>query len=109
MAASPRQYDSRMITGFRALDRRTLLLFAVFVALTCGAYVQAWGFSDSLEPKPPLYDLLEPLPLWSLWLVLMIPMALLNAPLRAVGMDLLAGSGVREPIVSLAYLYVVAT
>jgi len=70
--------------------------------------VQAWVFSEWLEPKPPLYDLLVSLPPWTLWTPLLMRLALLNALPRATGMDLLGESLLREVIV-IVYLYVVAT
>jgi hypothetical protein len=71
-------------------DWRTLLLFAVFIAIAVGGRIQAWAFSD-IPPKPPLYDLLRPLPLWPIWMLLLAPLALLTLPLRLFGVDVMHG------------------
>ncbi|MGD2159288.1 MAG: hypothetical protein PVG32_20595 [Anaerolineales bacterium] len=71
-------------------DWRKLILFALFAAIAVGGKIQAWAFSD-IPPKPPLYDLLRPFPIWPLWMFLLIPLALLAWPLRLVGLDLMGG------------------
>jgi hypothetical protein len=71
-------------------DWRKLALFFIFAAIAVGGRIQAWAFSD-IPPKPPLYDLLRPVPLWPLWMLLLVPLALLALPLRLVGLDLMGG------------------
>jgi hypothetical protein len=93
----------------RSVDLRTILLFGAFLAITFGAYVQAWVFSDQAAPKPPLYDVLEPWPLWPLWAVLTLPLGLLSQVLRAVGFDLFAGPLWAELLASCIYFVVVAS
>jgi len=71
-------------------DCRKALLFALFAFIAIGGHIQSWAFSD-IPPKPPLYDLLRPLPLWPVWVTLLLPLALLSLPLRVVGLDVMAG------------------
>ncbi len=63
-------------------DWRKLVLFSVLLLIAAGGQIQSWGFSDDPATKPPLYDLLRPLPLWFLWVLTMLPLFLLLAPLR---------------------------
>ena len=72
-------------------DWRRALLFALFAFIAMGGHIQSWAFSD-VPPKPPLYDLLRPFPIWPVWITLLLPLALLSLPLSAVGLDLMAGS-----------------
>ena len=63
------------VSQFLKPEWRRLLLFALLVAIAGGGKIQAWAFSD-LPPKPPLYDLLRPLPIWPIWMFLLLPLAL---------------------------------
>lgn len=65
-------------------DWRKLALFGVLLLIAVGGQIQTWMFSDDPSTKPLLYDLLRPLPLWFLWILTMIPLFLLVAPLREV-------------------------
>ena len=76
--------------GLLRPDARKLLLFGLLLAVGLGGWVQAWVFTDS-PGRPALYDLLEPLPLWPLWLMLLAPLALLAWPLRSIGLDVMGG------------------
>lgn len=67
-----------------------MLLFAVFALIAVGGHIQSWAFSD-VPPKPPLYDLLRPFPLWSMWMQLLFPLIILSLPLRIIGVDVMAG------------------
>ena len=78
-----------LVRAFRP-DWRRILLFAVFVAVTIGGMTQAWAFSD-VGPKPALYDLLRPVPIWPIWMFLLAPLALLVLPLRLLGLDVMGG------------------
>jgi len=80
----------RTIWQFLKPDWRRALLFGLFAFIAIGGHIQSWAFSD-VPPKPPLYDLLSPLPLWPVWVILLLPLALLSLPLRVVGLDLMAG------------------
>ena len=88
---SPRSDKMRTILQFLKPDWRRALLFAVFAFITIGGHIQSWAFSD-VPPKPPLYDLLRPFPIWPIWVILLLPLGLLSLPLRAVGLDLMASS-----------------
>jgi hypothetical protein len=46
-----------------------ILLLGIFVLIMIGSHIQSWAFTDGEEfglPKPPLYDLLRPFPLWAM-------------------------------------------
>jgi len=82
-----------MRTVWRLLkpDWRKALFFAIFAFIAVGGHIQAWAFSD-IPPKPPLYDLLRPLPIWSVWVMLLFPLVLLSLPLKLAGVDVMTGS-----------------
>ena len=42
-------------------------------------------------PKPPLYDLLQPFPIWPVWMFLLMPLAVVSLPLMIVHPDSRAG------------------
>lgn len=69
-------------------DWRKLVLFGVLLLIAVGGQIQTWGFSDDPATKPPLYDLLRPLPLWFLWVLTMIPLILVAAPLRELAPEI---------------------
>jgi hypothetical protein len=71
-------------------DWRKALLFAIFTLTAVGGHVQSWAFSD-VPPKPPLYDLLRPFPIWPIWVFLLMPLGLLSLPLRIIGLDIMSG------------------
>jgi len=88
-------------------DWRRMALFAIFLAITIGGLIQAWTFTD-VAPKPLLYDLLRPFRIWPLWMLLLVPLALLSLPLRLVGLDLMGGSYWLSMAASVAYFYVLS-
>ncbi len=75
------------LVGFFKPDARKVGIFFLFVFVLIGARIQAWAFSgkDMGIPKPPLYDFLEPLPLWVLWVVLALPLILLSGAISSLG------------------------
>jgi hypothetical protein len=81
-----------------------LFLFVFFIVVMVGGQIQAWVFSD-LPPKPPLYDLLRPLPIWPLWMFLLIPLSLSVLPLRLVGIDVMGGSAWLFLTANITYFY----
>ena len=86
---------------------RRLLLFALLVAIAAGGKIQAWAFSD-LPPKPPLYDLLRPLPIWPIWMLLLVPLVLVTWPLRLVGFDVMGGPLWLFITANLVYFYLLS-
>jgi hypothetical protein len=102
-----KKLSGRAVMQFLKPEWRRLLLFAVLVAIMVGGQIQAWVFSD-LPPKPPLYDLLRPLPIWPLWMLLLAPLALLSWPLRLVGLDLMGGPAWLFLTANLVYFYLLA-
>lgn len=69
-------------------DWRKLMLFSMLLLIAVGGQIQSWAFSDDPATKPPLYDLLRPLPLWFLWVLTMIPLILVAAPLRELAPEI---------------------
>ena len=78
------------ITQVLRPDWRKALLFAVFAFIAAGGHIQSWAFSD-VPPKPPLYDLLRPFPIWPIWVFLLMPLSVLSIPLRIIGLDIMSG------------------
>lgn len=72
------------IISFLKPDWRKILLFVVFTVIAVGGQIQAWVFDDNPQTKPPLYDLLRPLPLWFVWIMSMLPLIILSSPLVAI-------------------------
>lgn len=68
-------------------DWRKILLFTLFGLIVVGGQIQAWAFDDDPQTKPPLYDLLSPLPFWFIWVVSMVPLILLSSLGRSIGFD----------------------
>lgn len=90
-------------------DCRKGLLFVLFLLLAAGGQIQAWAFSDDPATKPPLYDLLRPLPLWFAWVITMVPLFGLMAILRSLGWNYSgAGLNVAYRIALVVYYYLLA-
>lgn len=90
-----------------APDWRRLLVFGFFVAIAIGGTIQAWAFSD-IPPKPPLYDVLRPFPIWPIWMALLIPLALLALPLTLLGIDVMGRPSWLFVGANLVYFYVLS-
>jgi hypothetical protein len=88
-------------------DWRKILLFAIFVAIAIGGKIQAWAFTD-VPPKPPLYDLLRPFPIWPIWMFLLMPLALLALPLRLLGLDVIGGPSWLFIVANITYFYLLS-
>ena len=88
-------------------DWRKLFLFAIFIAIAVGGKIQAWAFSD-VPPKPPLYNLLQPFPIWPIWMFLLMPLALLALPLRLLGLDVMGGPPWLFIIANIIYFYLLS-
>ena len=85
-------------------DWRKLFLVAIFTSIAVGGKIQAWAFSD-VPPKPPLYDLLRPFPIWPMWMFLLMPLALLTLSLRFIGLDVMAGPPWLFVVANIIYFY----
>ena len=85
-------------------DSRKIVLFAIFLAIAIGGKIQAWAFTD-VPPKPPLYDLLRPFPIWPMWMFLLMPLALLALPLRFLGLDVMGGPACLFIVANVTYFY----
>jgi len=84
-----------------------MLLFTLFAFIAVGGYIQSWAFSD-VPPKPPLYDLLRPFPIWPLWIILLLPLVLLSLPLRVIGLDVIAGPFWFFAVANALYFYLLS-
>lgn len=88
--------------------RSTLALFAALYLLVLGGSMQAWMFTDGFAPKPLLYDLLAPLPLWPLGVLVLAPLAVLTSPFARAGTDLLSPDSWPGMLAVGLYLYVIS-
>jgi len=84
-------------------DWRKILLFTIFVAIAIGGMIQAWAFND-VPPKPPLYDLLQPFPIWPIWMFLLVPLALL----ALLGLDIMGGPSWLFIVTNIIYFYLLS-
>jgi hypothetical protein len=68
-------------------DWRRLVATMLMVALLVATYIQAFVFVDDVPgaTKPPLYDALFPFDFWVPGMMLILPLALVAAPLQALG------------------------
>lgn len=69
-------------------DWQKLLLFSMFILIAVGGKIQAWGFDDDPQTKPPLYDFLRPYPFWLVWVFSMVPLLIISAPFRSLAQNL---------------------
>jgi uncharacterized membrane protein len=97
----------QIIRQFLKPNGGKLFLFVIFIAIMAGGQIQAWSFSD-VPPKPPLYDLLRPFPIWPLWMLLLVPLTLIVLPLRWIGIDVMGGSAWPFIIANIAYFYLLS-
>ena len=67
-------------------NKRMLILFCLFLVIAYGGYTQSWVFSDkdSGVPKPLLFDFLKPVPFWSLWMILSLPLIIITGFLTMI-------------------------
>jgi hypothetical protein len=70
-------------------DWRRLLATVLMLALLAAAYIQAFAFVDDVPgaTKPPLYDTLLPFDFWVPGMMLILPLALVSAPLQLLGLS----------------------
>ncbi|MFC2023580.1 hypothetical protein ACFLT5_02455 [Chloroflexota bacterium] len=97
----------RVIRHFLKPEWRRLFLFTIFLAIAVGGMIQAWAFSD-VPPKPLLYGLLRPFPIWPLWMLLLLPIALVSRPLGLVGIDVMGGPPGLFLTANLVYFYLLS-
>ncbi len=97
----------QIVRQFLRPEWRRLLLFAILMAIAVGGKIQAWAFSD-VPPKPPLYDLLQPFPIWPVWMFLLMPLALVTWPLRFAGIDIVGGPPWLFITANLIYFYLLS-
>ncbi len=77
------------------------------MTLAIGASIQGWT-PMQMEPKPLIYEYLQPLPLWPVWVALLLPIMVLFGVVHRLilpwGVDLRGGWW----LVQIAYYYLVA-
>ncbi len=99
----------RAIRGLLRPGWSEALLLSVFVLVVVGGWIQSWGFAEPpLPPKPFLYDFLAPLPFWPIWMITLVPLALLTSPLRFVGVDVMAAPPWLFLPLSFLYYYLIS-
>lgn len=64
------------------------MLFSVFISIAVGGQIQAWGFDDDPQTKPPLYDFLRPYPFWLMWIFSMVPLIIISTPFRTLSQNI---------------------
>ena len=80
-----------MLREFLQPNWRKVLACVALAVIAVGAQIQTWAFSE-IGPKPLLYDLLSPFPLWPLWIYLILtPLDVLSSPLKLVGFNIISG------------------
>ena len=82
-------------------------LFLFLVAIMIGGQIQAWAFSD-VPPKPPLYDLLRPFPIWPLWMILLAPLVFFSLLLEFLGIGILGGPDWLFTMANVVYFYLLS-
>lgn len=89
-------------------DWRRLVVTALMLALLTAAYIQAFAFVDDVPgaTKPPLYDTLLPFGFWVPGMMLILPLALVSAPLGWLGLSPLS-SPLIWPL-QIIYLYLLS-
>jgi len=82
------QRSATTLRNFLKPDWRKILLLTLFGFVSAGGEIQTWAFDEhNPQIKPPLYDLLRPLPLWFVWIVSLLPLLWLSAFFRGIGLD----------------------
>ena len=86
------------------------IMFAILMLIAIGGFAQSWVFSgkDQGLPKPPLYDFYSFMPLWGIWMMLLVPLFIPYNILRMIGLDLLAGHGGIVWVIQIVYFYTMA-
>ena len=73
--------NKQKIKEFLKPDKIKIILFILFLIIAYGGHTQAWAFGDKDElknPKPMLYDFIQPFPFWGVWLFLQLPLLILS-------------------------------
>lgn len=82
-----------------------ILLFSVFMLIAVGGQIQTWAFDKDPQTKPPLYDLLKPLPLWLIWAFSIAPLIIIFAPFRSLALNIALDVNWLWWIVQVIYYY----
>ncbi len=80
------------------------MLFWILVSIGVFADIQGWVFVKGSRPKPPLFDLLEPIPFWSIYMYLCVPLVMIGSLFEHVGVEVMSGL----PFFVATYLYLVS-
>jgi hypothetical protein len=103
MTTGLRGYDGKPVKFLKPTPSK-VILFGLFMAVVIGGYIQAWAFSgkDMGTPRPFLYDILKPLPFWSLWMYMSLPLLVISGPFSFI-------SGPLFLPVNMIYFYILAS
>jgi hypothetical protein len=85
-----------------------VVLAAALYLLVLGGYVQAWVFTDGYAPKPALFDLLEPFPLWPVGVLILAPLAMIGSFFTQPSTDLINPETPLGAIAVGLYMYVIS-
>jgi hypothetical protein len=89
-------------------DWRRLVASTLMLALLVAGYIQAFAFVDDVPnaTKPSLYDALLPFDFWVPGVLLILPLAVVSAPLRWLGLSPLSSPWIWP--VQILYLYLLS-
>lgn len=67
-------------------DWKKLTVLAIFLFIAFAGNTQTWAFSgrELGEPKPLFYDLFGGIPIWTIWVMLLLPIIMLSNLIVAV-------------------------
>jgi len=101
------------IISFLKPSVRKLILFGILSFICIGGVIQTYAFINEGTgiPKPPLYDVLRPLELWTPWIIFALPVHFVGKLLDIEWLieyfpDI--GATFRLPTASLIYAYIVS-
>jgi hypothetical protein len=102
------------ITKFLKPNRINIVVFLIFIFIAFAGQTQSWMFVDDagVVPKPYLYDLLQPFPLWLLWVFLLSPLILISNVIVSIGgyeADFITrGPGWSFLVIQVVYFYTIS-
>ena len=92
------------------LEKKVVILFLILLLIAFAGYTQSWVFGgkESGVAKPFLFEMLKPFPFWSLWMILLLPLTMIQEFLTLINIkiDLMSqSSGWLLIIINVLYFY----